>query len=112
MKRIEELNAELSRRVEQQDYAGAASVQNEIKAIGELGMTQGVPDDVTSGAATLDAERRRAMEVEIQALVARKDYAGAVALNQTMDGQPPSLAHSGGAACGTGEDVDVTIRAI
>ena len=52
------------------------------------------------------------MEVETQALVAQKDYAGVAALKQTMDGQPASLAHSGGVARDTGEDVDVTIRTI
>ena len=64
MKGIEELQAKLTHRVEQHNFAGAASVQDEIKAIGDLGMPQGVPDDVASGAATLEAERKRAMEVE------------------------------------------------
>ena len=95
----------------QQDYAGAEYAQDEIKAIGDLGSTPGVHDDVTSGA-TLEAERKQTIEVDIHALVARRDFAGAASLNQTMDGQPPLLSHSGEAARDTCEDVNVTIRAI
>ena len=49
--RKRELEATLSHRLEQKDFAGAAAVQHLINTIGDSGMTHGVPDDDAGGAA-------------------------------------------------------------
>ena len=80
--RKRELGAELSHSSERKDCAGAAAILDQIKAIEDIGITHGVSDDAASGAAVQAAHRKRKIEADINAMVARKDYAGAAKLQK------------------------------